>query len=536
MLNAPGQGTKGFSITRLAAVCVAFLAAAIVAAPASADLVVGVADDGGKISEDGGVWFLSQMQEVGLQENRITVSWDPDNPTTIPNRERLDQYVANATARGIRLVMLIAPGRARALAGSRTAAAQFVAFVVQVARTYPQVKDIAVGNEPNQPRFWQPQFSSTGKSLACGAYERVLAEAYDALKAVASDITVVGISLSPRGSDNPFAATNSSTSPVRCIRDIGLAYRASGRRRPIMDELAFHPHPNSYRDNHLVGYRWPNAGTSNLARVKQAIWDAFAGTAQPIFAEAGKPVSRAALPPLRVRLNEVGWQVGIPPTSMHAYYGRESVARLADERAQADTYAALIPYFACDASVRSMLYYGLVDEPDLDRWQAGVIRADHSRRPSFHSVRSALARGLARCTRRPTVWRHKTEVIGATARFGERRRSASERNWVFVAASEEASTFRAAMYRLPGRFLSAVLRNRLRSAVGRKRSPKPVFTSRGLIRAHQGTFIRLPRKPVRAGRYVFAIRLSAEMNPIRQTAFVSKPFAVGNPTSARKSR
>ena len=32
----------------------------------------------------------------------------------------------------------------------------------------------------------------------------------------------------------------------------------------------------------------------------------------------------------------------------------------------------MIPYFACDESVRSMLYYGLVDEPDLERWQAGL--------------------------------------------------------------------------------------------------------------------------------------------------------------------
>jgi hypothetical protein len=522
-------------MTRLLALLVCALAALASAAPAAADLSVGVADDGGKIADDRGLWFLSQMREIGLQENRVTVFWDPDNPTAIHEQERLDRYIANASAHGVRIVLLISPGRARALAGSRTAVNQFVSFVAQVARTYPQVKDIAVGNEPNQPRFWQPQYSSSGKSLACGAYERVLAQAYDALKAVARDITVIGVSLSPRGSDNPFASVNSSTSPVRCIRDIGLAYRASGRKRPIMDELGFHPHPNSYRDTHLVGYRWPNAGTSNLARIKQAIWDAFRGTAQPTFAEAGRPVSRAGLPPLRFRLNEVGWQVPIPPSSAHAYYGRESVARLADERRQADTYAALVPYFACDPSVRSMLYYGLVDEPDLDRWQAGLIRADESRRPSFATVRSVLSRGLARCTGRQKTWRHKTDVVGATAKFGERRRSAADRTWIFVAASEESSIFHAAMYRLPGRRLSAAQRNRFRARVGRSRTPKPVFSARGLVRAHAGTFIRFPRRPVAPGYYLFAIRMKAEMNPIRQTALVSRPFAVGSPVRARKS-
>ena len=503
------------------------LAALAAAAPAFAELSVGVADDGGKLADDGGLWFIAQMREAGLQENRITVHWDPDHPATIRDKEQLDRYVANATSAGIRVMILISPTRARALTSSPGAVSDFVRFTTLVARSYPQVKDIGVGNEPNQPRFWQPQFSSSGRSLACGAYERVLAQAYDALKGVDTAITVIGVSLSPRGNDNPLASVNGSTSPVRCIRELGIAYRASGRTRPIMDELAFHPHPNSYADNFLKGYRWPNAGTSNLGRIKQAIWDAFARTGQPTFAEAGKLVSKAALPPLRVRLNEVGWQVGVPSSSMHAYYGRESVARLADERSQADNYSALIPYYACDASVRSMLYYGLLDEPDLDRWQAGLIRADGSRRPSFAVVRSALSRGLAKCSRRPTTWRHTTKVVGATARFGERRRSASETTWSFVAASEEASTFRAAMYRLPRRGLSAAKRKKLQAAVGARRTPKPLFSARGKVRAHLGTFIRFPRKRLARGYYVFAIRMSAEMNPARQTALISKPFAVG---------
>jgi hypothetical protein len=500
-----------------------------VAAPAAADVIVGVADDRGKMAADGGASFLAEMRDVGLTENRITLGWDPDHPTTIPQQDRLDVYIANAAAAGIRVTIVIAPSRARALSGSPTAVGQYVRYVAQVARRYRHVKDIAVGNEPNQPRFWQPQFSLSGVGLACGSYQRVLAQAYDALKEVDGSITVQGISLSPRGSDNALAATNASTSPVRCIRDLGISYRASRRKRPIMDELAFHPHPNSYTDSYRVGYRWPNAGTPNLGRIKQAFWDAFRGTAQPIFAEAGRPVSRAALPPLRFRLNEVGWQVAVPPGSMHAYYGRESVPRLADERIQSDNYTALIPYYACDESVKSMLYYGLVDEPDLDRWQAGLIRADGTRRPSYGTVKSALARGLARCNRRPTSWRHSTIVVGATAKFGERRRSARDTNWTFAASSEEASTFRGAMYRLKGRRLSAAGRKKLLAAVGVRRTPKPVFAARGKVRAHQGTFVRFKRKRLKPGYYVFAIRLRAEMNPTRTSTLVSKPFPVGTP-------
>ncbi len=516
-----------------AALAFAFGALAL-AAPAAADVSVGVADDRGKLAADGGAVFLASMRDVGLQENRITLAWDPDQPTTIREKEALDRYVANATAAGIRLSIVIAPSRARALFNSTSASTAFVRFVAQVARTYPQIKDIAVGNEPNQPRFWQPQFSNRGAGLACSGYQRVLAQSYDALKAVDTSITVLGVSLSPRGNDNALAATNASTSPVRCIRDMGVSYRASGRRRPIMDELAFHPHPNSYTDNFLIGYRWPNAGTSNLNRIKQAFWDAFRGTGQPIFAERGRPVSRAALPPLRFRLNEIGWQTAIPASSMHAYYGRESVPRLAEDRHQSDVYSALIPYYACDESVRSMLYYGLVDEPDLDRWQAGLMRADGTRRPSYNTVKSALTRGLARCTGRRKTWRHSTVVVGATTKFGERRRSARDTNWTFAASSAEASTFRAAMYRLKTGRLSASGRKQLLAAVGVKRSPKALLTARGKIRAHLGTFVRFKRKRLQPGRYVFAIRLRAEMNPTRTTALVSRPFAVGAPAATKR--
>ncbi|HET9325019.1 MAG TPA: hypothetical protein VFO03_14170 [Gaiellaceae bacterium] len=515
---------KGFAnMVLLACAC----GALGMATPAAADVSVGVADDRAKLADDGGAQFIALMRDVGLTENRITLAWDPEHPTTIRDEESLGRYLANAAAAGIRVSIVIAPSRARALFGSTSARSQFVSFIAQVARRFPQVKDIAVGNEPNQPRFWQPQFSTSGVGLACSSYERVLAQAYDALKAVDKSITVVGVSLSPRGNDNAVAATNASTSPVRCIRDMGVAYRASGRTRPIMDELAFHPHPNSNTDSFLVGYRWPNAGTPNLSRIKQAIWDAFAGTAQPIFAERGRPVSRAALPPLRFRLNEIGWQTTIPASSSDAYYGRESVPRLADDRLQSDVYSALIPYYACDDSVKSMLYYGLVDEPDLDRWQAGLIRADGTRRPSYSTVKQMLARGLNKCTRKPRTWVHSTVVVGATAKFGERRRSAGDTNWTFVASSEEASTFTAAMYRLKGRGLSATGRKKLLAAVGIKKAPKPVLAAKGKVRAHAGSFIRFKRRRLAPGSYVFAVRLRAEMNPKRTTAILSRPFAVG---------
>ena len=88
-----------------------------------------------------------------------------------------------------------------------------------------------IGNEPNQPRFWLPQFSDTGKPLAAAQYLPVLAASYDALKAVDPTINVIGVGLSPRGNDQPLAKSNRSRSPVRFLHDLGVAYRASAPRR-----------------------------------------------------------------------------------------------------------------------------------------------------------------------------------------------------------------------------------------------------------------------------------------------------------------
>jgi hypothetical protein len=112
---------------------------------------------------------------------------------------------------------------------------------------------------------------------------------------------------------------------------------------------------------------------------------------------------------LTFKLDEVGWQVAIPSGSRRAYFGRESV-RPTTERAQAKIYDSLVRSVACDPSVRSLLFFGLIDEPNLDRWQAGLVRADKSRRPSWATVRNALAAG---CSSKQAYWRHTESVVGA---------------------------------------------------------------------------------------------------------------------------
>jgi len=93
---------------------------------------------------------------------------------------------------------------------------------------------------------------------------------HDVLKEANPQIQVIGVGLSPRGNDDCHARSNISTSPVHYLANMGAWYRSSGRTKPIMDALSFHPYPQSNTDSLAVGYRYPNAGVVNLDRIKQA--------------------------------------------------------------------------------------------------------------------------------------------------------------------------------------------------------------------------------------------------------------------------
>ena len=291
-----------------------------------------------------------------------------------------------------------------------------------------------------------------------------------------------------------------------------------------MDEFSFHPYPE--RDTHSLtkGYGWPKAGLVNLDRIKQAVWDAFNGTAQPTFAEPGRSV---VLPSLTFRLDEVGWQVGAAAAARHAYFGRESVDTTT-EAAQAQIYGDAVRLLACDPSVKSMLFFGLVDEPDLERWQAGLMRADWTRRPAYDFVKRAIAETGLRCTRTATAWKHTTSVVGATWRPGLPRVKKQKTTWSFSAKVGEDSLYRAALLRvrsarrIPPKGLRAI------GQLLKGRAPGILF-KRGAVSAPFARVLRFQPRRMQSGYYVLATLLQAEMNPTRTKVFASRPFKVTTP-------
>jgi len=493
-----------------AALVAAVLYALAAVGPAEAAPRFGIADDAGKYADDGGAVFFERIRSLGMTDNRVTILWHPDRPRTIDERSFLDAAVPNAAAQGVRIVLHVYPAQPTGLTASPARQVQFARFLGQLARAYPDVREFVVGNEPNQPRFWQPQFTRSGRGAAARSYAKLLARSYDTLKAVSPRIKVIGLGLSGRGNDVPYARSNASTSPVRFLRDLGAAYRASGRKAPLMDELGVHPYPRSDRDSVLTGDRWPRAGLVNLGRLKQAVWDAFAGTGQPTVEDG-----------LKLRIDEIGWQVAVPESRAGSYTGRET-SSVTSEPAQAANYVKLVQLAVCDPSISALYLLHLKDDPDLERFQSGLERADGSRRPAFAAVRQAVVRARRGCRGKKVAWRHATTVVGARAAFGVTSRPSwhARRSWGFKVTAAEGAGFRAGIYRAP-----ATARTLGRSLASR-RAPGALATTTGTVRAgwHPRASFRGLR--LRPGRYVYAVRLRASMNARRAKVLVSRPFVV----------
>jgi hypothetical protein len=488
---------------------------------ATAAVTFGITDDPGAMSDP--ATFYTTLTDTGANENRISITWDPATPTTIQGQAQLDYWVPQAAIYAVRIVLAVSPAHPGDITASRSRIGQFAGFLQQLARTYPGVKDYVIGNEPNQPRFWQPQFGSNGAGLSGRAYEPLLAASYDALKQVDPSINVIGIGLSPRGNDNPLAKSNVSTSPVRFLHDVGVAYRASKRKKPLMDELGFHPYPNQNNDPPLKGYPWPKAGIPNLDRIKQAAWDAFNGTGQPVFGERGKARPANAL---KLDLDETAWQVAIPASLQSLYTGKENVTPV-DEGTQAQYYRDIVLFVSCDPDVRSLSFFHLIDEKDLDRWQSGLLRADASKRPSFTAVKDAIARTQGRCTLTPPGWQHITTVNGGQITFGHvTTKGWNNTLWRFRATAQEDATYKAGVFRLGSGKLSPKAKRAVLKALANARS-KPFLAATGKVTAYKVKLVSLPKKRLkRGGWYVYGIRLAAAMNPSRSLSAVSRPFLV----------
>lgn len=485
----------------------ALIAAAVSAGAGSspptgpAPLQYGTKDDYPKIHfecSDSNPWYAA-AKELGYRIAGFAVLWDDATPTTIVDKAFLDKAVPCALSRGFRVILSVYSKRPAAIGANAAAQAAFAAYAALVARAYPGVTDIVIGNEPNQNRFWQPQQG------AAAAYEATLAQAYDAIKAARSNVTVLGFAISSRGNDSPDAPSNPSASPVRFIHDAAAAYRASGRTKPIMDEFAFHPYALDNSHPYTRPIQWPNAGASELKRVKQALYDGFHGTDQPIPAEqpGGRTTSSFGGAGLPICLCEVGTQTDVKGHEP-AYTGRESVT-VVDPPTQGAYYQDLLELAACDPSVEAILLYQLIDETDLDRFQSGLLWADLVRKAGFAAVKAKIAAARGVCQGAVDNWVHTDAVVGAQASFDLKDRGGKSTSWSFRVRANEDASYTATLLDATG---------------------KQIMVATGTIKAYFDPVIVFRARTLPPGRYRYAVTLTAAMNPARTSVFQSGLFTV----------
>ncbi|MHB1242611.1 MAG: hypothetical protein ACYC1P_04310 [Gaiellaceae bacterium] len=316
---------------------------------------------------------LEQLRDAGFGAVGTTSYWEPG--LTAPSDDELAVLRSVAErADGLRIFLAVFHRGSATTPLTGEARAQFAAYTAAIVRDVPAVRDVIVGNEPNLNRFWLPQFGPDGENVAAPAYYELLAETYDAVKR-ARDVRVWGGALAPRGIDRPGTGRDTH-SPTTFLRDLGAAYRASGRAEPPLDGFAFHPYPASSdvppdRPTH------PDSKAIGLADYEEKL--------RPLLDEAFGP----GLP---VLYSELGVETAIPAAKAALYEGEEPGAPV-EEATQADFYRRAIRLAACQEGVAGLLLFHSHDEPALSGFQSGVYYVDGTPKASLEPVRDAIRAG-----------------------------------------------------------------------------------------------------------------------------------------------
>jgi hypothetical protein len=360
------------------------LSAAVAPAPARAGgptMFIGAAEDA--VRQPTLVGAKAQMDlltSAGLNAVRLTQVWAPGQ--TAPTEADVDvlRNVAQAARLdGVQVFLVVMNFGSRTTPLTDQDRQDFASYTAAIARAVPEIRRFVIGNEPNLNRYWLPQFDLDGSDAAAAGYEALLAQTYDALKAVSANILVLGGALSPHGGDDPNSI-RLTHSPSAFITDMGTVYRARGRTKPIMDALAIHP----YEDNSSiapVNGRHPNSTTIAIAdydKLVSLLGRAFDGTAQ----------RGSTLP---IYYTEFGVEAQIPPAKASLYTGKEIASvKPVTESVQGAYYRQAIELAFCQPNVRGFFIFHTIDEGDLNRWQSGLFYVDQQPKSDLPAVRTAV--------------------------------------------------------------------------------------------------------------------------------------------------
>jgi hypothetical protein len=325
---------------------------------------------------------LAKLDSLGVRVVRVTLRWDQIAHTqpTVPadpsdaayDWTSADPVLTGLRENGIEVVLQLVgtPGWANGGKASNyvpTSSATFGAFASAAAHQYPWVRQWVIWNEPNQVRWLRPT-SPTIYTI------RLLNPAYAAIHTAIKGAKVAGGGTAPRGSTG-------GVSPVAWITGMHAAHAH-------LDAYAHNPYPlDPKRETPLTG------GCSYCTTVTMA-------TIGRLVTLVGRDFPRA-----RIWLTEYGYQSNPPDRLLGVSLALQ--ARYIGEGA----YAA---YRA--PKVDMLIHFLYRDEPNLARFQSGLVTLTNGIKPAYAAFRLPLAQ-----ISRSTLWGQlRAPAAGPTAQL-ERR-------------------------------------------------------------------------------------------------------------------
>lgn len=295
--------------------------------------------------------------------------------------------------------------------------------------------------------------------------------------------------MSPRGNDRADGI-RPTHSPTAFVRDLGTAYRASGRTLPVMDAFVIHPYGDNSSQPPTFAHPLNTTITiADYGKLVGLLAEAFDGTAQ----------RGSDLP---IVYGEYGVESQIPSGKVEQYTGTEPEStKPVPEETQAAFYEQALGLAFCQPNVEATLLFLARDERSLATWQSGLYYVDGTAKSSLQRVTRSLDRAtggsIARCpglelSVQPTLLTFTGRVAARQGTFRVRLRCD----------------------------LDCVYRVRLvNAATGQTKAGRSG-------RAEVGEIVEIDLGPRRLARgtYRYVVRLQHPVNPAEPTVRESKPF------------
>lgn len=291
-------------------------------------LIVGVDDDTLKWTPFP-LTVVRREQSMGADAVRVWVPWRGEVAPTAVRRVELAR--AETAARKT-MVLLALFGFGTSTPTAAWQQRRFCGYARAAVALVPDAYAVIVWNEANSRTYWQGTPAQ---------YESLLARCYDALHATHVQV---------------LDSTASGHDPIRFLRAVAAAYRASGRTQPIVDGFGHNPYPLTPTELPTAVHRGDFVGEGDYARLVTAL--------------------RAFGRPPAIWYLEDGFQTTkITPAQ------------------QARDVASAIGMAACQPLVHAFFNFELVDEKRAAGWHSGLIWRGGKLKPAA----AAFAKAPRRC-------------------------------------------------------------------------------------------------------------------------------------------